>query len=175
MALQRVMQQHDQGCFIACVAMLNSITYNEAFRLIHPNKNTPQFLVPWWRAGLPPDKSIYRLMRLGMKPKLSKLKYLKSLKRNALIIMRWVPNEPIMHGIVYDAEQNVFLDPDISGPRPIKVYQKRVEQMYYITPLSRERINEHLQKEVSHQRIDPQGDALRIQHELQDAIFQLSC
>ena len=115
--LHRVYQQNDDGCFIAGIAILLGKTYEEAFRLVHPQKNIYD-----WSHGIEAmslqEAALSTLQRLGVKAHVSKLRKLDSLrksKKNMVLIIRWNMSPTRCHTVVYDSESRQILDPD---PRP---------------------------------------------------------
>lgn len=129
-ALKRVHQEHDNGCFIACTAMLLGTSYLDAFKIIHPDKNPFQTEV-WSRAiGMTPEASIQRLIKLGLNPVKRPLRQLRNLRRTALVLIRWEYAPTLMHAVVYDAIRDRFLDPGYSTKK-MKVYQRQLDSVYY--------------------------------------------
>jgi hypothetical protein len=128
--LKKVYQEHDNGCFIACTAMLLGTSYNEAFKLIHPDKDP--FNVELWSSsiGMTPEASIKRLVRLGLNPSPRPLRQLRNLRKTALILIRWACAPTLMHGIVYDVVRDKFLDP-CGRTLKTRVYEKQLDSVYY--------------------------------------------
>ena len=107
MALKLVKQEHYEGCFIACVAMMLKLTYFEAFMLIHPS-GFPE------RVGLSREKSIDRLIQIGLHPVRLAISKPEEIDKTALIILRWKKRRQdrvIYHSIAFDRESNLLLDP----------------------------------------------------------------
>lgn len=139
MPLQHVTQPHYNGCAIAAFAMILGKTYEEAFKLIFPDRD-PLIDDHAIRAE---DQDIGAcaarvLEKLGVKTKKSKYRKLKSLikyaRKNVLLIMRW-GNGSMCHAVVFDAETKRFLDP--SGPTydlptELRYWQRNLDSMYYI-------------------------------------------
>lgn len=140
--LRRVEQYHDSGCFIACLAILKGISYEEAFKLIHPNKDFSQ-MERWDTVGLHPYESIKRLEQLGLNPVRRPLKQLRNLRRTALLIIQWKFAPHLAHGVVFDAVSRKFLDPGYSTPLPTKDYERQLfAVLYFQTPELSHRVTE---------------------------------
>jgi hypothetical protein len=132
--LQRVPQLHSSGCFIACVAMLLEISYQEAFSRLFPNTPMPcPEQNSWASVGRLIDESLELLPRVGLEPQPAKIRSVKSLrKRTSLIILRWKNEPTLSHGIVFDGETGTFLDPCYQQPLSHRVYNRNLENIYYI-------------------------------------------
>lgn len=128
--LHRVYQEHDNGCFIACTAMLLGCTYYEAFKLIHPDKDP--FKTELWSSavGMTPEAAIKRLVALGLNPVPRPLRQLRNLRKTALILIRWKWAPTLMHGVVYDSVRDRFLDPSPSTKK-MRVYESQLDSVYY--------------------------------------------
>lgn len=128
--LKRVEQYHNSGCFIACLATLKGISYEEAFKLIHPEKDYSQ-VARWDTVGLRVDESIKKLEQLGLKPVQRPLKQLRNLRRTALLIIQWTYAPHLAHGVIFDAVSRKFLDPGYSTPLPTKDYERQLYAVLY--------------------------------------------
>lgn len=129
--LQRVQQEHSSGCFIACTAMLLGISYADAFRVIHPDKD-PYYTESWsYAVGMSPEASIQKLVALGLNPSHRPLRQLRNLRRHALLLIRWSCEPTLMHGVVYDAIRDRFLDPSLFHPLKMKCYQRQLDSVWY--------------------------------------------
>jgi hypothetical protein len=126
--LRRVEQLHGNGCFIACLAMLKGITYEEAFKLIHPDKDMAAISY-YDRIGLTPEESIQRLEQLGLGPVHRPLRQLRNLRRTALLLIRWEHAPTLLHGVVFDASTKKFLDPGYL--RKPKTYERQLDTVLY--------------------------------------------
>ncbi len=140
MALQLVSQVSGNGCFIAAVAMILGKTYEEAFKLIFPDRDY-NYGEHGFRAETA-DQDIgllaaQALERLGYKTKKSTYRQVKSLlrysRKNTLIIVRWYGG-PLCHAVVFDAETKKFLDPSghLADDYDLKTYQRNLDSMYYV-------------------------------------------
>jgi hypothetical protein len=138
--LQLVPQIHNTGCFIACIATLLEISYQEAFERIHKKPCPPpdayfrQHLV-----GLTPEQSLEVMPSLGLKMEKSNLRNVRSLRRRtSLILLRWQDEPTQMHGIVFDGEARKFLDPDPMYPVSLRRMQKNLEAIYHVRRLTKQ-------------------------------------
>ena len=120
---------HDSGCFIACAAMLLDISYNEALKLIHPEKDI-DMCYRYDEVGLTPEESILRLTAFGLNPNPRPLRQLRNLRRTALLYIRWRIQPELMHAVVYDAARKKFLDPGTLYPH-IDEYEEQLDSVYY--------------------------------------------
>ncbi len=139
MALQLVSQVSGNGCFIAALAMLLGKTYDEAFKLVFPDKDPNTC---WDHALRANDSDIgacaaKALEKLGVKTKKSTYKKVKSLlkyaRKNVLLIVRW-GGGPMCHAVVFDAETKKFLDPSghLANDYDLRTYQRHLDSMYYV-------------------------------------------
>ena len=117
---------HDSGCFIACAAMLLGTSYDEALKLIHPER----VIARYDKVGLTPEESILRLSAFGLNPNARPLRQLRNLRRTALIYIRWRIQPELMHAIVYDASRKRFLDPGTLYPH-VDEYEEQLDSVYY--------------------------------------------
>jgi hypothetical protein len=110
--------------------MLLGITYHEAFKLIHPEKDP--FLVEVWSPaiGMTPEASIERLVKLGLNPVPRPLRQLRNLRKTALLLIRWKWAPSLMHGVVYDSVRDRFLDP-APTTKKMRVYESQLDSVYY--------------------------------------------
>lgn len=127
MAFRRVDQESDLGCFVAAVASLNDITYREAFNLIHPGS----FMTPY-NGGLPLSEAPKVLKKLGWKLKKIPIKYLSSLKKDAIIFLTWKDEPEMSHTILYDAESKKIIDPVYTPHLRMRTYERHLNSVYYI-------------------------------------------
>jgi hypothetical protein len=139
MALQHVTQDHYNGCFIAALAMILGKTYEEAFKLLFPDRNYHEgdHALRAETAGEDIGALAARaLEKLGCKVKKSTYRQVRSLiryaRKDTLIILRWGGGS-MCHAVIFDAETKKFLDP--SGPiepGDLKRYQRNLDSMYYV-------------------------------------------
>lgn len=134
MALKRVEQESDNGCFVACVATLAGISYPEAFKLIHPGEfNTP------YNGEIALNKAHCRLKKLGWKVRKVNAKKIENLKKNALILITWRNEPELSHAVVYDAERKKVLDPSFYRPLLNRSYERQLHSIIYIEKIPREK------------------------------------
>lgn len=145
--LKHIRQYHESGCFIACVAMLLHKSYDEVFKMVHPDKNINDIGIyarpghGTVHAALTVDEQILRLPKLGIRVKPSIVRKISTIRRNnktALIFIRW-KNEPWCgHVIVYDGVKNKFLNPgcdkswDINNSGRSNYYERQIHKVFYI-------------------------------------------
>jgi hypothetical protein len=115
MPLQRVSQQSDTGCFIACVAMLLGITYRQAFRLLHPDQD-PETTYRHGFLEMSMEETAHRHLRgLGFRTRTSKYKKFRTfqnrVQKHAIMIIRWAFAPTLCHCVLFDAEAKQFVDP----------------------------------------------------------------
>jgi hypothetical protein len=137
--LRRVIQEHDTGCFIGCMAILLDVSYQEAFRRIHPGRECPPRDAYWrqHQVGIDPEKAIDLMPSLGLEVKKSNLRYVRSLRRKtSLILLRWQSEPTQLHGIVFDGESGSFIDPDFDGRITVRRMQKNLEAIYHVRRIS---------------------------------------
>lgn len=135
--LRMVEQQHTNGCFIACLAMLTGKTYRQAFSLIHPDKDYDS-IGHYEPIGLSPEESIKRMEELGLGPDPRPLRNLVNLRRTALIMIRWKYSPTLLHGIVFDASTKQLLNPN-GSIRPLSSRMHSIQSqldtvLYFKTP-----------------------------------------
>ena len=115
MSLRLVAQKNHTGCFIACVAMLLGKNYNEAFRLLHPNKDVDLMYSHGFRDMSMESKAHQLLQKLGFKTRTSKYRKFKSFQtrgnKHAIMIIRWSFDPTMCHCILFDADAKAFIDP----------------------------------------------------------------
>ena len=111
MSFRHVQQDHESGCFVACVAMILKVPYWQAVRIIHPHINVNSCAYSLHNLCLPLEESIKRLTRLGVRLKPARTRKLGSLSRDALLIIRWAMEPSRMHAVIYDHNKNRILDP----------------------------------------------------------------
>jgi hypothetical protein len=134
---QRVEQVHDTGCFVAAVAMLLGRSYEEALKLIHPHKSMDDYDVGMHsfvlsEAGLAQEY----LRKLGIKVTPSRERYLRRLRRDAILIIRWACEPTRLHAIIYIANEQRFLDSAYSRPLKLETYQKQLDAVMLIDSIT---------------------------------------
>ena len=150
--MRLVAQNHNTGCFVACIAILLETSYEDAFERIHKKPCPPpdayfrQHLV-----GLTPERSLELMPSLGLKVEKSNLRNVRSLRRRtSLILLRWRTEPTQMHGIVFDGEAGRFLDPDPMYPITMCRMQKNLEAIYHIRRLSSNHLRNNAQQSITH-------------------------
>jgi hypothetical protein len=134
MVPQRVRQDHDSGCFVACVAMLLGVTYLEAFKLVHPNRELDEY--GYGFAGLegmdPVAQAFEVLEKLNLNPRLANVKEMRHLRRTAVVIIRWKYTPTLMHAIVFNPADKIILDPAYERASEMKRYAEQMDAAIYI-------------------------------------------
>ena len=129
-----VKQEHTDGCFIACVAMLIGVNYQLALELVHDKKVD--------RVGLTRGESLAKLVRLGYQLIVVENRRLDQLQHDALIFIRWKQQPAgrlVFHAVMYDAETKSILDPS-SKKLSWKEYQQKLDNAYYFKKINYETI-----------------------------------
>jgi len=150
MALQSVAQVHENGCFVACVAMLIGKTYSETFAALYPDQDLNDSFKGLVAVDL--NQALTEvLQRFGFTVKRSTYRKLQSLqkhsRKNAILVIRWHwggNSEPVTednpwmcHAVVFDAETKDFLDPSFggrAGAYDLKSYQRQLDSILYVEP-----------------------------------------
>jgi hypothetical protein len=127
--IQRVSQQHRDGCFIACFAMMKGISYEEAYKLVHPKKDF------CGEASLPPEKAIKILDKYGLETSYQPIKKIRHIKRDALLLIRWRAQPDLMHGVIFDKKNRMFLDPWFNTPKSVRTYESQLDSVWYFKAL----------------------------------------
>ncbi len=132
--LQRVHQDHYDGCFVACTAMLLGTTYLEAFKLVHPDRYVDEY--GYGRAGVEdmdvPNAAFNILQKLNLNPKRANVQQMRHLRRLAMVLIRWTDSPTIMHAIVFDPKSKRILDPAYSNPLSMKRYAMQMDAAFYV-------------------------------------------
>jgi len=139
--LRRVSQIHDSGCFVACVAMLLEISYEEAFVRLFPGVRMPDpnDQQASGTVGKLIEESLALMPRVGLEPQKANLRNVKSLrKRTSFIVLRWKYEPQLSHGVVFDGTTGHFLDPCYEQPLNHQTYNRNLESIYYIKRISDE-------------------------------------
>lgn len=124
--MRHVAQAHGQGCFYAGLAMLLGCSYVEAFRRVHRASSDINRL--FRRPILRADRVPAVLERLGLSPREVRCRRVRSLKHDALIVVRWHEHSMYSHTVVWDSKGKRILDPG-SRVNPLSTYM--VEQQLY--------------------------------------------
>lgn len=127
MRYKQVTQKHDSGCFIACVAMMLGISYNQALKRVHPNMRFEE----WQNVALPPEEAIKKLPVLGINIKPSKQRRISRLRRDALLLIRWARTPWLQHAAIYDSSRRRMFDP-AGKPFPRYIYESQLDTVLYI-------------------------------------------
>lgn len=134
MAIKRVKQESDSGCFVAAVAMLSNYTYDQAFKKIFPGEwRTP------YSGGLMLTDAAATLRKRGWKIRKVPIKYIASLKKDALILITWDTEPDLSHALVYDAENKKIIDPSFDRPLRNRTYERMLHSVYYIEQVPKEK------------------------------------
>jgi hypothetical protein len=136
MALMRIHQVNESGCFIACVAILTGKSYYEAFQMLHPGKNIERFRDHNIIHESVEQGAIENLQKIGIQARPSRLRRLKSLvrhgKKPAMLIMRWKDADPGCHSVIFDPETKKILDPAFFIPLKFRTYERHLVGLLYI-------------------------------------------
>lgn len=126
MKIKLVKQKGNYSCFVAAVAMIQNISFDDAFKKVRPKKDYPR------KGSLPVRDCFQRLSKLGINYERTNIKHISKLKKNSLILLRWVWNPDLAHFIIYDAEQKSILDP---APDMLSIYEyeESLFAVYYLT------------------------------------------
>lgn len=132
--LQRVHQDHYDGCFVACTAMLLGMTYLEAFKLVHPDRYVDEY--GYGRAGVEdmdvPSAAFKILQKLRLNPKRANVQQMRHLRRLAMVLIRWEHSPRIMHAVVFNPQTKLILDPAYSHPLSLKQYARQMDAAFYV-------------------------------------------
>ncbi len=132
--LQRVHQDHYDGCFVACTAMLLGVTYLEAFKLVHPDRYVDED--GYGRAGVEdmdvPNAAFNILQKLNLNPKRANVQQMRHLRRLAMVLIRWADSPTIMHAIVFDPASKRILDPAYYNPLSMRRYATQMDAAFYV-------------------------------------------
>lgn len=135
MPLKLVAQKNHTGCFIACVAMLLGKSYEEAFQLLHPGKNSTETYEHGFLDHSMQDVANKLLQQLGFHSRTSKYRKFRTFQnrvgKHAIMIIRWAFDPTRCHCILYDAEAKAFIDPSgafyVESKYMLKRLQKQLE------------------------------------------------
>jgi len=119
MPIRHVRQEHYDGCFVACVAMLLKVSYREAFEKVYPNRDF------YAGAGLHPHLAMRKLEALGFQFSYAKTKRLSSLKKDALLCIHWEGSDT-GHAVLFDSRAKKFLDPAYAKHLPLSEYERQI-------------------------------------------------
>ena len=115
MPLRPIAQKNSTGCFIACVAMLLDKTYDEAFQLLHPGKNSTETYEHGFRDHSMSNVANKLLQKIGFRSRTSRYKkfrtFQKRVNKHAIMIIRWKFDPERCHCILFDADAKTFIDP----------------------------------------------------------------
>lgn len=125
--LKRVVQQHENGCVSASIAMLANVSYVQGVRLVHPYRK------PWSPLGADRETRLAALKRAGFKVRNRKWNTLFSnLKHDALITIytkSYHPNRIFgLHSVVWDHAAQKIRDP---YPNPRRHIKRHLPQSLY--------------------------------------------
>ena len=131
----RVRQEHSDGCFVACVAMLLGVSYLEAFKLVHPTRYVDEYGYGFAGVeGMDPVADAFKILeRLNLNPRLANVKDMKYLRRTALVIIRWKYSPELMHAVVFNPVAKKILDPAYETASHMKRYADQMEAAIYIS------------------------------------------
>ena len=120
--------------------MLLGVTYQEAFSKLFPGEYMPcPETFPDARVGRPIEESLEFLPTIGLKIKKANLRNIKSLrKRTSLILLRWKSEPWLSHGLVFDGEVGIILDPAYEETSSLRFYNSNLETIYYVKRVSNE-------------------------------------
>jgi hypothetical protein len=133
--LTRVEQFHQNGCFISCLAILLQVSYQEAFKLVHPKRKMPASdfdQMRRWKVGMDPEKSLQIMEENGLRVEQSNLRKVSSLRRRtSLILLRWRHEPAQMHAVVFDGSTGRIIDPSL-WPSSREEIQDNLESIYHV-------------------------------------------
>ena len=123
MKIPHVRQNHTDGCFVACVAMLLGVSYKTAYHALFPTRQDG-------KAGIQIENAFYVLKKLGFKPKPSYERRIKKLHQNSVIIIRWIVEPTISHAAIWNARRKKTQDPLKHYSRD--VYESQIESIFSV-------------------------------------------
>jgi hypothetical protein len=134
--LKIIKQIHDNGCFLACLAILKGITYEQAFQLVYPGRTMPpkDAIYREHDVALPTEQALKLMPRFGLHLQKSNLRSVHSLRRRtSLILLRWQVEPTQMHALVYDGEAGKILDPCYDFfPVTLGDINNNLDSIYYV-------------------------------------------
>lgn len=133
MLLRRVRQDHHDGCFVACIAMLLGVTYLDAFKIVHPDRALDEY--GYGFAGIQ-EIDIARaafdiLKRLNLNPKRANVQEIRRLRRLSVVLIRWRCSPTLLHAVVFDPKNKTILDPSSNYPN-MKDLSEQMEAAFYV-------------------------------------------
>lgn len=123
MKIKRIRQFHEDGCFVACLAMLLGETYSNVYAKLFPDRFDGH-------GDIPLEQASYILESLGLKPVPSRARRIKNLRRDAVIVIRWKDFPSLSHAAVWSSKRRKTLDPWKRYKR--YVYETQIEAIYYV-------------------------------------------
>ena len=136
-SFRRVEQAHNSGCFVAAVAMLLGWRYEEALKLVHPDKSMFDHDVGM-HSFMMEESGLAKahLEKLGIKVTPSKERRLRRLRRDAILIIRWWREPDRLHTVIYLAKQQRFLDSAFQDPLRLETYQRQLDSVMLIDSIT---------------------------------------
>lgn len=125
--IQRVQQLHGDGCFVACVAMLLNIDYQNSYHLIFPDRN-----YNFDSSELLPDQAEKRLSELGFCVRPVRIRDTNFLRKVSLLMLRWEVKPTRGHVAIYQPENKTFLDPFYTHPLSKQEYENQLYRVLYL-------------------------------------------
>ncbi len=116
--MELVLQDHIDGCAVACFATVTGKTYDEALEILHPEGvPTPDF-----GANTDLNRLIRALEAEGFTLTIRPRCPITNLKTSILVVRYEIGKEMYMHTVVWDAKRQEIFDP--IETRPHEVYQE---------------------------------------------------
>lgn len=112
------------GCFVACIAMILGLKYEDAYKKLFPMRK------PFDSGGCSPQIAFKKLIRLGLQPRMLPANTnIRKLKTTSLIWLRWGGSDSnLMHSIFYEKENNNYWDPNYHLPLTDKIRLENVNR-----------------------------------------------
>jgi len=115
-----LIQEHLDGCAVACLAMVTGTTYGEALKRLHNVDHIPEEGSAWTSN----EALLEALKGSGFEVLVYTPRRLVELGTSILVVRYLIGVTHYMHVVVWDADRQTVLDPFPNGrPRPLYYYE----------------------------------------------------
>lgn len=132
--LRKVLQQDEEGCFVAALATCLGVTYSDALNIVHPRNPHSYGYNSFWERyrshGLHPFRA-YELAAKHLRAfREAKERHFKDFTDNALVTIRWREDPYLSHAVVWDFKRKRIIDP-LRRPHTYEELDSQIFRAHY--------------------------------------------
>jgi hypothetical protein len=129
--LRQIRQKNPNGCFVAAFATCLGVSYEEAFKLVHPTMPYDGEYYSYYSHGLDPFRA-YEIAAKHLRMfREAKERKFRSFKTNAFVTVRWRFAPSLSHAVVWDHKRKRILDPGGTNAHSMSELESQIWKVHY--------------------------------------------